>query len=1135
MYRFWLILIAFFSLGSMTTSFAAVDSVTGNRAFVKNQIIIKLKNKSSQTNFAAFNNAQGVHTVKAFNKLNGIQTLQLPTNMTVEQALQLYKNNPNVEYAEPDYILHTMLTPNDTQFLQLWGMNNTGQTGGTADADINAVEAWDIHTGSATTIVAVIDTGIDVTHPDLIANLWVNPGEIAGNGIDDDANGYIDDVHGINAITRTGNLMDDAGHGTHVSGTITGTGNNATGVVGVSWNTKVIGCKFLNSTGSGSTSDAVECLNYLVNLKTRSNNPVDILLSNNSWGSGGGSQALYDAIVASQNAGMLFIAAAGNSGTNNDTTPDYPSNYDLPSIISVAATDHDDVIPYFSNYGKNSVEVAAPGVNIVSTVPTGACSSCDPSGYASLSGTSMAAPHVAGLAALIKSQYPSYTWHNIKNLIMSSGTSIPDLETDIITGKRIRAADSDGTGALTCSDQIIQQRLSPTGPSISTSAGQAITLSVQHINCALPNGGVSVTESATGSTINLLDDGTGADQVAGDGLYTASFTPSVNTSLTFPGNDVVTVTVLTNYNPATQPTYNYRNISGTALNVGGLNLPAITSPFPIHFANNSSGYSTLYVSASGAVSFQNDSFLGHLNTSLPYGFSSLVAPMWDDLYPSLIGGVYWEVQGSAPNRELIIEWRDVVHNSAISTANYGTFQLVFFEGSSDILMNYADLDFGSPSANYGVSATVGVQVNNNLAQQFSANTLSLSGVNALLFQTTPAPLVANAGPDQIIQPTANVTLDGAASSFSTSGYSWLQVAGTTVSLTDANTATPTFTAPSASGILTFELTTTSDDGQSDTDTVNINVNSPPTANAGADQTVQPASNVSLAGSGVDTDGTITSYAWTQTAGINVSLSGANTAALSFTTPVTSGVLTFELTVTDNLGVTATDTVSINVNVPPVANAGNDQTVNFNDSVSLDGTNSTDSDGSITDYSWVQISGTNVGLSNATSETASFTAPNTAGVLQFQLTVTDDTGVTDTDVVDITINAPPVAEAGAAQSVNTGGSLSLDGAASTDSDGSITSYSWLQTAGAAVVLNNANTATPGFTAPASVGTLTFQLTVTDNDGATSTDIVMVTVNAQTASSSSGGSGCTVGNNGKFDPTFPILLLLSGIYLYRRRLT
>lgn len=343
-------------------------------------------------------------------------------------ALAKLSNHPYLEYAEFNYAVNVLVVPNDPRFTDLWGLNNTGQLGGTNDADIDAVEAWDITTGSSEVVVGVIDTGIDYNHPDLAANMWTNPSEIPGNGIDDDNNGYIDDMHGINSIEGSGNPMDDHYHGTHCAGTIGAKGNDNYGVAGVCWNVKLVGMKFLDSAGSGYSVDAIECIDYAVGLV---NNGVNLRVLSNSWGGGGFEQSLKDAIAAANSAGILFVAAAGNDGTNNDSVAQYPCNYDVGNVLSIAATDQDDALAAFSNYGLLSVDLGAPGVNIWSTIPNNS--------YTSLSGTSMATPHVSGVAALMLSYNNTLTVSELKSILMDSGDAISALSGNTVSGKRLNA------------------------------------------------------------------------------------------------------------------------------------------------------------------------------------------------------------------------------------------------------------------------------------------------------------------------------------------------------------------------------------------------------------------------------------------------------------------------------------------------------------------------------------------------------------------------------------------------------------------------------------------------------------------------------------------------------------------------
>ncbi len=381
-----------------------------------------------------------------------IVVLKDSTGKDMEQLVQSLEADDRVEYAEPNFFYYAFGTPNDPQFNKLWGMNNTGQTGGTADADIDATEAWDVTTGDTGIIVGVIDTGVDYKHPDLAANMWTNPGEDAwtdpnsantGNGIDDDNNGYVDDWRGWDFINNDNDPFDDNGHGTHVSGTIGAVGNDGVGVAGVNWKVKIMPLKFLSGSGSGSLAAAVDAINYA--------NHFGVNLTNNSWGGGGRSQALEDAITAANNAGSLFVAAAGNNGTDNDATANFPSNYDVPNVLAVAAIDHKGDLANFgsgggggicgcagaalpspgSNFGATSVDLAAPGKDILSTTPN--------NGYSSFSGTSMATPHVAGVAALTLSKFGNLTNVQLKQRLMNSVDARPGLQSKTVTGGVINA------------------------------------------------------------------------------------------------------------------------------------------------------------------------------------------------------------------------------------------------------------------------------------------------------------------------------------------------------------------------------------------------------------------------------------------------------------------------------------------------------------------------------------------------------------------------------------------------------------------------------------------------------------------------------------------------------------------------
>ncbi|MFM1902830.1 MAG: hypothetical protein RLZZ440_730, partial [Planctomycetota bacterium] len=360
---------------------------------------------------------------------DGFYSLATPGS-GVDQVSFWAGDAPGIVYVEPDFVLTPTIVPDDPSFSQLWGLSNTGQSGGVADADIDAPEAWSITTGSRSVVIAVIDSGVDVNHPDLAANIWRNPGEIAGNGVDDDGNGFIDDISGWDFVSNDNTPQDGNGHGTHVAGTIGAVGDDGRGVVGVNWQVSILPLKFLDDSGSGSTAAAIAAVNYATALR---NAGINVVASNNSWGGGGYSTSLQTAISRHNDAGIMFIAAAGNESTNNDAIPSYPANYDLPNVISVAALDRSDRLASFSNYGRTSVDLGAPGVSIYSTTPG--------NGYSTYSGTSMAAPHVTGVVGLLAAANPQATVAEIRAAILETVVPVAALGSGkTVTGGRLNAA-----------------------------------------------------------------------------------------------------------------------------------------------------------------------------------------------------------------------------------------------------------------------------------------------------------------------------------------------------------------------------------------------------------------------------------------------------------------------------------------------------------------------------------------------------------------------------------------------------------------------------------------------------------------------------------------------------------------------
>lgn len=356
----------------------------------------------------------------------------LHTDMDVAAAVAAVSADPDVEYAEPNWVYHHEVVSNDPYVTsgQLWGMN-TG-------FGSQAVTAWaNNKTNCSGVYIGIIDEGYMYTHEDLAGNVGTNPGEIAGNGIDDDGNGYKDDVYGWdfagNNNTVFDGLADD--HGTHVAGTIGGVGGNGKGVAGVCWNVKLLDAKFLGSTG-GTTANAIKAIDYFTNLKLAG---VNIVATNNSWGGGGFSQSLQDAIERANAAGILFVVAAGNSTLNCDASSCYPAAYPNANIISVASITSTGAISSFSNFGATTIDIGAPGSAIISSVPTGSRRNIT-SGYASYSGTSMATPHVTGAAALYAATHPGATAAQIKAAILASAVPTASLAGKTVTGGRLNVS-----------------------------------------------------------------------------------------------------------------------------------------------------------------------------------------------------------------------------------------------------------------------------------------------------------------------------------------------------------------------------------------------------------------------------------------------------------------------------------------------------------------------------------------------------------------------------------------------------------------------------------------------------------------------------------------------------------------------
>lgn len=489
------VLIALFVLASPLMAQAPPQSAPRD-------VLVKFRTVTAQ----ALGDVVREHDIEAAKWVGGNGVIKFRSRSRDAAAMvRAFSARPDVLYAEPDYIVTKLVDlPNDTYYSSLWAMPKIG-----------APAAWGVTTGDAKVVVGVVDTGIDYTHPDLAANVWSAPSgfSLTFNGVTCGGG-----THGFNAITNTCNPADDESHGTHVSGTIGAQGDNGIGVVGVNWTTSIMGLKFLNAQGSGYTSDAIDAIEYAIQAKAKG---VNIRVLSNSWGGGGYSQALYDEISDANSADILFVVAAGNSGRSNDSRPSYPANYNLPNVVAVAATDSNDKLASWSNYGAQTVALAAPGVNILSTIIGGS--------YALYSGTSMATPHVSGAAALILSvkACKDLTAAGLRAAILNNVDPVAALAGKVLSGGRLNvsAAIQNCTAtvvafSVTPSSQTVKQGSSTTYKAVTTPSDATFT---DVVVTGLPPGATSI---ANGKTLTIA-----TSRATQRGTYTLQIQATVNGSL----------------------------------------------------------------------------------------------------------------------------------------------------------------------------------------------------------------------------------------------------------------------------------------------------------------------------------------------------------------------------------------------------------------------------------------------------------------------------------------------------------------------------------------------------------------------------------------------------------------------------
>jgi subtilisin family serine protease len=649
--------------------------------------------------------------VKEFDGSNIVKGLRVALVAPADTllAVQAFKSREDVLYAEPNYVRRKDALPNDPSFASQWGLKNTGQVGindatgfqqaGTVGADIDAELAWNITTGSRTVVVGVVDEGVDITHTDLIDNIWRNPGEIAGNGIDDDGNGFKDDINGWDFYHNDASVYDGPGtynsggvtlqtdsHGTHVAGTIGATGNNATGVTGVNWQVSIMSLKIIpkectpiatcDPPAPASVRTTVAAYNYARMMRQRG---VNLRVLNNSYGGGGKSQAEIDAISALNDVGILFVASAGNEPEDSGTFPRYPSTYDVPNIIAVAATNRFDDIASFSTFGARTVSIGAPGRSILSTFPSNT--------YASISGTSMSTPHVAGTAALVVAANPGISAQNLRGVLAYTGDVLPALQGKTTTGRRLNAynalvsaAENDTTAPAPVSDLRITAQDGRTITFAWTAVGDdGNSGRAADYDFVFTNSTTGIVTVTPASLSTLLPGPAGSQETATVAVPYRNFAGTVELRVYDNAGNVskTPINVTISVNSGSDP-YQVALSASSALSTGGTGLNLIGDdkfrenyPLPFAFPFFGVTYNSITVSTNGALYFspiprdEDDPTIGTDASSLIEELNryKMIAGMWDDLRTDRNSGDVFVISDAD---RIIFRWVGATFNTPLS-------------------------------------------------------------------------------------------------------------------------------------------------------------------------------------------------------------------------------------------------------------------------------------------------------------------------------------------------------------------------------------------------------------------------------------------------------------------------------------
>jgi len=1038
--------------------------------------------------------------VRKLSKKANAEVLTLESGASVAKTIEALRGTPGVAYAEPDYFVTSTVASDDTYYTNgsLWGMYGDGTTPSNQFGS-GAGEAWaQGYVGSRTVAIGVIDEGIQVTHPDLAANMWTNPNEIAGNNIDDDNNGYVDDMHGWDFLNNNASVFDGNStegsdtHGTHVAGTIGGIGGNGSGVAGVNWAVTMVSAKFLGPSG-GYTSDAAEALDYLVALKV--NKGLNIVATSNSWGGGGASSTLLAAINRAGDAGMLFVAAAGNSTSNNDATGSYPSNYECTNggtrgwdcVIAVASITSSGSLSSFSSYGATTVDIAAPGSGINSTYPTNS--------YASLSGTSMATPHVSGAIALCASINPSLSPAQLREAVINSAQVTPTL-----VGKVVNAGRLD-VGAMidTCAPPTAPVDGSPSDLTASNATRNSVNL--------------AWTDGASGETYYGIDRapasgnscGTFA-RVATTGANSTSFVASgLNPSTDYcfrvvagngfsGGNSTTSNTATARTLDAPAPytcatgTYSWIASDGSATTYSLGDDAAVSISLPFTFNLYDTGYTTAQISSNGFLRLGAGAATSYTNVAIqtigdPEGF---IAPWWNDLNPGLGGTVWSRTLGSAPARQFVVTWEGIEAYGLAGTAV--TFQVVLSEATGDVTFQYLDTLTGSSQLDGGASSTIGIEdADGQLGTQVGFNQNIVSNNSSLLCtrRSANSPVITTASLAAGTTGVAYSQTLGATSG--TTPYTWSISSGSLPSglVLDASTGVISGQ-PDTTGTSSFTVTVTDDASETASKALSITVANPvsittTSLTGGVTGQAYSATAAATGGSGP--------YTWSRTSGsLPNGLSLAASTGVISGTPSATGSFSFTLQLTDSAGRTDTKSLSITVLAPPSITttsmtAGSTGTAYSHTLAATSGT---------APYTWSISAGSlPAGLTLDGSTGVISGIPTATGNTSFTAKVTDSAGLTATRSLTISVTAPVTVTTATLPAGSLGTSYTTTLAAT----GGTTPYAWSVSAGSLPPGLTLTSSTGRITGtPTAAGSYSFTVRAADSLGRANTKALSITISS-----------------------------------------